>query len=364
MNGPGIARLLDPDATASAIEILGVHVGGPAALLRDAPLTGVSTARGFRAKPDASAAGRNDDDTGPSLSSLIDEAFESAGWLMTDQVKFRLEGGVVRQIVVSEAALDALRIENEGDVIARFGEPAGYERRFGLRTAFYPARDFSVAWHVAKKRLEQITLGGEAGWVEPTAGARELLNLLLESWKSFEEDGFAEPPASQAPLYHRHRHASALCAALGLGSLADAAGGAFVERGDVRRFRRVCEQLRAESSLPAHLLEEFALPPEWRTDDNADELSQVYQGMLGFYRQARALLSYNRGWSVCSDPVWLGLIRMTNKAAKPLEASLVPVETALLGFLDPDDRRFPLRELIARYGYTDVDLGEIDAEWY
>ncbi|HEU4405726.1 MAG TPA: hypothetical protein VFS43_10580 [Polyangiaceae bacterium] len=362
MNALDLRRLLEPGADAGSIDLFGVRIGGSAAPLRDTPpdgaeprLPGIQRLDGPFAR--MVRAGADGVEREVPLAQLFDEVLEVGGAVVVGGVRVWVAGGVVCRAFVRGPALDALGVEREADVVARFGEPAGYVRESGLRFAQYPARDFSVAWHVGENRLDHIVLGGISGWTEPKLGARELLDLLLESWNAFEEGGFAEPPESQQPLYHRYLRARALCAALGLGDVGEAAKGDFLERGDPSRYRRVRERLESASPVPP----ERGHRPSPQSD--AESLAFVYRDLLRFRRHAYTLLGHNNGWLACSDRMILGAIATTDRAAEPLRASLEPVDAALLGFLDPEGRSFSQRELVERYGYSDVDLRAIDLDW-
>jgi hypothetical protein len=360
MNDIDLSPLLESGADAGSIEVFGVRVGESASLLRDAPLTGVKPKihpqnttyhlGGRVTREDADGVERE-----VPLLRLFDEVLENGGLLLAGVVRFVVDGGVVRQIIVEGPALDVLRITCEVEIASRFGAPAGHERKFGRRTAYYPARDFSVAWSAAKNGLDHVTLGGVSGWTEPRLGARELLSLLSESWSGFEAHAFAVPPESTPPIYHRYLRAKALCTALGLGSVADAANGDFIARGDPSRYEHVVERLRLASGWNKRTIARRA---------HYDSFDETYQWLFNFRRQAHALLEYNSGIHVCGAATKLGAISIIEQAATPLRTSLEPIDAALLGFLDPEGRSFPLRALVEHHGYSDVDLNDLDADWY
>jgi hypothetical protein len=272
-------------------------------------------------------------------------------------VAMYVESGAVARVVVRGSALDALKIRREAKIARRFGKPAGHVNELRWRIAQYPERDFCVAWHVEENRLEHVRLGGVSGWSEPRLGARELLELLLEAWNGLEKYGFEQPPSGQPPLHHRYLRIRALCQALQLGSVADVASGAFLKRRDPSKHERVCAQLRASSDLPDDVL---ASMNHWGTRS----LDWAYRSLLDFRRQAWRLMEHNSGWLECGDPLLLGMIRITDEAAEPLRASLQPIDELLLELLDPDHRSFALTELVERYGYSDVDLRQLDTDWF
>jgi hypothetical protein len=336
--------LLAPGAGAAAIDVFGARVGGPAAPLRGAPLTA--------ADPHQPAGGEHE----RSLSERVDLTLARGGSLRTADVAVIVEHGRVARVHVRGPALARLGLAHEADIAARFGPPAGHEWTFGCRAAQFPGRDLAVAWHVREDRLEVVQLGGVAGWTEPTLGARDLLALLVESWDLLAVHQFAEPPAEPPPLWHRWRRATALCDALGLGTLAAVATGRFLEHAIRERHAAACERLRAASRLSAGEL----------ADDRrgARSLDVTYQHLLRFRCLAEQLLRFNDGWLVCSDPLLLGMINLTDESARPLRDSLAAIDALLVALLDPDARSFPRRDLIARHGWTDVDLAQLDSDWW
>jgi hypothetical protein len=336
--------LLAPGAGATAVDVFGARVGGPADPLRDAALTA--------AEPKLA----RDDARERSLAERVDLTVERGGWLRVGDVAVAVEGGRVARVFVRGPALARLGVAREADIAARLGAPAGHEWSYGCRVAQFPGRDLAVAWHVREDRLEFVQLGAVATWTEPTLGARDLLALLVESWDQLAVHQFAEPPAEPPPLWHRWRRATALCDALGLGTLAAAATGRFLEHAARDRHAAACERLRAASGLSASEL----------ADDRhgVRSLDLTYQHLLRFRCTAEQLLRFNDGWLVCGDPLLLGMIHLTDESARPLRDSLMPIDALLVALLDPEARAIPRRELVARHGYTDVDLAQLDSDWW
>lgn len=72
----------------------------------------------------------------------------------------------------------------------------------------------------------------------------------------------------------------------------------------------------------------------------------------------------HEGGPVGSAGTWalLGLIETQNQFGAQLTAMMVDVDRWLCTLMDPAQRTFELKELIARHGWPDVDLREIEMD--
>src|SRR5262249_39548916 len=89
----------------------------------------------------------------------------------------------------------------------------------------------------------------------------------------------------------------------------------------------------------------------WRLSFAGSLFSNLLHYRSDVHRVVRDATS---GWDECSDPALLGMIATQNRLEAQITELMVDVDRWLCPLMDPAQRTFELKELIARYGWPDV----------
>ncbi|WP_437990237.1 hypothetical protein [Sorangium sp. So ce145] len=88
----------------------------------------------------------------------------------------------------------------------------------------------------------------------------------------------------------------------------------------------------------------------------------LFSHLIRYRIEAERVVRATRGWMMCGDPVLRGMLVEQLRIGAKLTTLLGDVDRWLCALMDPQDRTFELRELIARYGWPDVDLADLEAD--
>jgi len=254
--------------------------------------------------------------------------------------------GAIERIFVRGASLETLGITREEAITTAFGPAAGHERKLGWRVHHYPARRLAIAWEARAGRIEHVALG-TTDWQEPRLGGPALLEELLGAFPALARAGWAEPPEGSAKV--RYGRIAALAGALRLGTPADLVKGAFLDPDAVDpRYQP--------------LLEELAKRAPYGGSVRGWTVRMLYANLLQYRVDVEKVVRASSGWLECSDPVLVGMILEQNRIGAQLTALVADVERWLCTLMDPVGRTFELRELIARHGWPDVDLQQLELD--
>lgn len=333
-----------------AIVVAGVRVGDAAADIDRAALTGAEDeghneprtyTRGtvYRSGPDGAQ-------VEIPLAERVGGALQRGGWLRCGEIALRVVNGRIERIFVRGPSLASLEIRCEDDIARRFGPAGGHERQLGWRLHHYPDRNLVVAWDCRNTCLEHVALGPDS-WSEERLGAR---NLLYELLGAFERLRLSDSEPADGSARVRHQRIAALARALELGTVSGLVNGEFLE-GELSKERQaVIAEIaargpRPELSRPA--------PADW-----------LFSSLLRYRGDVYRVIHATSGWLECSDPALLGMIATQNRLGAQIADLMVDVDRWLCLLMDPAERTFELKELIARHGWPDVDLHSIEMDEY
>jgi hypothetical protein len=330
-----------------AIRVAGVRVGDAAAGVERRALTGAEEdAPGERIYRDGSVYRRTPAGTFVEvpLAERVEATLQRGGFLRCGEIALRVGGGVIERIFVRGPSLASLGIAREEDIAARFGPATGREHStLGWRVHHYPDRGLAIAWHEREGRVEHVQLG--ATWREPRLGAKELFSEVLSGFDVLSGD--AEPPEGSARV--RHRRVAALSRALGLGGVADLLGGRFLG-GELHPARRaVLAEVAARGPLRDRPLRDRSA-------------SDLFTHLLQYRRDVNRVVCATSGWLECGDRVLLGMIATQNELGARIHAMMADIDRWLITLLDPEQRTFELRDLVARHGWPDVSLEALEMD--
>ncbi len=319
MGDVDLRPLLVRASRGDALVVAGVQCGDPAVRLKSVPLLIAD----------------GDDDT--PLPQRLEAVLATDGWVRGESLAIRVEAARVARILVRGPPLEALGVESVADLERRFGPPEGVEHTSGCVVHHHPSRALAVAWRESAHRLDHIVLGSDP-WLHPRYGGAELLTELVEHWAELERSAWQVPPEGATRV--RYQRVAALARALDLGTVEDVAKGRFLVR-------------RRESYAP--LLREIASHCP-RCEGKPRSAETVYLHLLHYRVEAEHVLCAAAASPESSDPAVLGMLATESAISAKLRDDLVTIDEWLAVFLDPRDRTFTERELIARWGWPDTDV--------
>ena len=90
--------------------------------------------------------------------------------------------------------------------------------------------------------------------------------------------------------------------------------------------------------------------------------SALFLHLLHYRRDVDRVVRATSGWLECGDCVLIGMIATQNELGARLEAMMADVDRWLCTLMDPEQRTFELRDLVARHGWPDVNLEALVTE--
>lgn len=168
--------------------------------------------------------------------------------------------------------------------------------------------------------------------------------------------------ARDEPVLYRLKQLEALLRAFGLGSNLRA----DIQCSGFFAHRTPDDFLPLLTNIEKYAMENTYERKQWEREAGRVEhgLGMLFQILLRFSHEVRSLLAFNSGWYEVSSITARYSIDKTQKFLEAIDLQgLHEVEALLCKILDPRDRTFTRAELIANFGYPDVDLLDIDAEY-
>ena len=268
---------------------------------------------------------------------LVAEFSEHGGRAFIERVCYVVEHRTVRQIWVRGAPLAGLPLVLEPDIERALGPPGGIEQMRGGCVRHYPERSLSVAW--ANGAVDYIALG-PVTWSPPVVRPRDVLGAWLEATMAGVGGDWTEPADRATSRWVRHARLMALLRAYELGSPRDFERGEFLAGKALRDYPRV-EALNARDRRghSSDLPRTFEWLLRYRTD--AEQLLQVHSGVL----EASGLFA--------------AALALTERTNRTVAAALGEVDALIVELISPVDRCIRLDEMIARWGWPDVDLHDL-----
>ena len=331
------------------IRVTGVCVGEPATGVDRSALTGAEDHAPDEARTYADGTVYRRGSDGQlveiPLAERVDATIRHGGVLRAGPIALRVDRGVIDAIFVRGPSLDSLGIASEGDIARWFGDAEGHHRARGQRIHHYPSRGFAIAWSDREGLLEHVRLGADA-WQEPRLGAPALLRELLDSSDVLAPLRWEEPAEGSARV--RHQRIASLARAFELGAIPGIVDGSFL-RGALSP-----ERTAVLRDIAAEVATDRPVPPHW-----ADV---VFGRLLAYRIRVHTIVRETAGVLECSIPVLAGMLVEQNRIGAQLDGLMATIDRWLCRLMDPDDRTFELRHLIAHHGWPDVDLKELELE--
>jgi len=163
-------------------------------------------------------------------------------------------------------------------------------------------------------------------------------------------DWTEEKLGDNPPRYHRLLRLQALFAAYGLPWDVPAfRQGEFIT--DVGRYQPVWERMLAEYD-----------DDRMREHNDEHAFRYFFRSLLGYRERVDRVLGYHSGVMMASGLYAYACVKV-HEVNEPLRHQVEPIEDLLAEFISPTWQTFPRAELVRDFGYSDVDLWAIDADW-
>jgi hypothetical protein len=127
--------------------------------------------------------------------------------------------------------------------------------------------------------------------------------------------------------------------------------GKFFLRDSVR-YAPVLE--RAAAELPETMAGPFG---------TVHQLPKCFEILLEYREKVERALAYSSGFQVAAG-LYAFAVRKTRQLNRVIRDNLSVVDDVLTACISPEAMTFTIDELARSYGYPDVDLHEIDADWW
>lgn len=154
------------------------------------------------------------------------------------------------------------------------------------------------------------------------------------------------------PRFHRLKRLQSLFAAFGLAwDIPAFREGQFIDgsaRYDPVRERAIAESPRGRADLSRQSHEQY--------------LRDFFEDLLGYRERIDRVLNYHSGVYAASG-YYAYACALVNEANASLRQAVEPIEDLLAACISPTWQTFPRAQLIRDFGYSDVDLFDIDADW-
>jgi hypothetical protein len=190
--------------------------------------------------------------------------------------------------------------------------------------------------------------------VARTVTARDLLRLFLElrrlqpDMRQWSEVGLTGDP----PLDYRSEQLFVLFRAFGI----DGGPDSFTEG------KFIALQSPRYDSLIARLATEMPSAVEHGLEDARFDLRWMFAWLLEYRERVEATLSFPAGLLAASG---LGFIAYQKavELTRVIQANVASIDDILIAVISPEGKTHAVDQLARDYGYPDVNLSAIDAEW-
>jgi hypothetical protein len=280
---------------------------------------------------------------------LIAELRQYGGRVWVDRVSYQVSSGRIEGIRVRGTALGGLHLGKDEDIERTLGPSIGVERTLGWIVHHFPERSLSVAWDTREGCIEHVALG-PVDWRPPVFGAADVLREWVAASGAGLAPAWEEPADRSSSTWVRYGRVTALLRAFHLGSPKAFSEGEFLEGRPLSAY-----------PLAAAALE---TGPWQREGDRGlatypDALGRLFWWLLHYRTTAQKLLDVNAGWLVAGHPGILTAIDVTKEANEGVAEAIADVEVLLHEMIAPGGEHVPEREMIARWGWPEVDLEDL-----
>ena len=116
-------------------------------------------------------------------------------------------------------------------------------------------------------------------------------------------------------------------------------------------------------ALLTKLATEMAEEPHSGIASNRDQLPEFFAILFSYRKRIDQVLSFSSGVMEASG-LYLQAHRVAGKLNRRIEDNISIIEDILAALISPEAAEFSVEQLARDHGYPDVDLGDIDEEWW
>jgi hypothetical protein len=188
-----------------------------------------------------------------------------------------------------------------------------------------------------------------------TVTARNLIHRFLELRRLSPDlaDWTEERLAENPPRLFRLRQLVALFAAFGIKwDLSAFVEGKFIDP-ESPRYGGLLDKM--DVAMPEASKHGFGAQP--------DQLPDCFEILLRYRERVADVLSFSSGVLTASG-LYLYAHRKTGELNRIIHENVGIIDDLLVTFISPESKEFTVEQLARDYGYPDVDLFEIDADWW
>ncbi|MDJ1504040.1 hypothetical protein [Xanthocytophaga agilis] len=305
--------------------------------------------------------------------SLLSIEFVESQWQVdkiTKNVKsrtgggYKIKNGKIVEIYLTEELVENLGIISTKDIIQTFGPTKAIEKSYGRLHFHYESRNIIVQWSETDKKLTRIFWGDVIPY--PTFRREDILKqyLDLQGLSPDVYDWSIEYFSDNPPRLYRYKQLEALFQAFGIDPkyIQSFNAGEFIKARPVADYSEWLTDIEAYS-LPIGLERDRDFN---RDTVNHNKLIHIFAYLFKYRMVLERTLQYNSGWLEGYGATWVrymidkteGFLNEENRAYVKYLDNLLCVA------IDPYQQQYKKYELIEKYGYPDVDLRDIDADYY
>jgi len=305
--------------------------------------------------------------------SITEKDIVENGWVNTaneDFYCYRIVDNKIIEFLIKKEGLASLEINKEQDIENLFGKADSIEKRNSWHYHFYSHKNLVVSWRDREKEIWGIYIGNTR--ITPTSYmAKDFIDIYLEfvnlvpNLSEWNEEAISFNP----PRLYRFQQLKSLMKAFEIGEdlLKDFKRGKFLRNrnmfeyklidNDVEKYIDSTESQRRKERQKQQLEEDkikagisllFTFTKFLEVIERADQLLKINSGVM----EAGTLMG---GYTV--NKVW-DLAHSIDKE------KLDEVKELLCSMIDSEQKSFSRKILIEKYNFPDVDLEDIDMEWW
>ncbi|WP_338768324.1 hypothetical protein WAF17_07575 [Bernardetia sp. ABR2-2B] len=305
--------------------------------------------------------------------SITEKEITGNSWVNThndDFYCYRTSDNKIVEFLIRKEGLDPLKIKEEQDIENLFGKADSIEKKNSWHYYFYSNKNLVVSWHNRDKKIWGIYIGNTR--ITPTIyTVKDFLEIYLQfvDLVPKQSEWNEEAISSNPPRLYRLQQLKSLMKAFDIGEnlSKDFKNGSFLRgRGafeyklinnDVEKY---VDNLESQSykERKKRQLEDYKI-------QNGRSLSFTFTKFLDVIERADNLLKINSGVMEASTIMGGYTVNKVWDLANSIDKEkLDEVKDLLCSMIDSEQKTFSQKILTEKYNFPDVDLEEIDMDWW
>lgn len=287
-------------------------------------------------------------------------------WIHTSKnISYRIDNSSskVIEILINKELFKEFNDLSEEGLEKRLGSAKFKEFQTDSKYLFYPQRKIVVAIDTDENKLSRFYIGENV--IKPTIFTiADFLDKFfqLNSMVEISEDISEDSLKSNLPRFYRFKELMSLMQAFEIGSnlYLDIIKGNFLKNRTSEELKPVFEDIEKYAMASDFEKEQFK-----KEQISLWDFEWIYSHFIQFSILLRKTLNFNSGWLEAGKVSSRYIINKTGNALSTFDQSKLKEIEILLGkLLDPKQNTISKDELIRKYDYPNIDLHEIDSEWW